>query len=143
MKQIGENAGIKDANGELLVSFVVNRIAVDIQCTDELASPPENGHFVALVVSVQTSPNMLNSDLINEFNFSASNFTAIAPDGTTSNASPDTAAIIFCLDDSVLLPYSIGPGENVNGLVLLDLANPSGILVAEDFWTESAWEWAH
>jgi hypothetical protein len=143
VKQIGETAGIKDANGQFLVSFVVNRIIVDIPCTDEFAEPPENGHFVAVDVSVQTSSSMLNSDLINEFNMSASNFTAIAPDGTTSNASPDSAATIFCLDDSVLLPYAIGPGENVNGMILLDLANPSGILVAEEYWTESAWEWVY
>ncbi|WP_191932055.1 hypothetical protein [Arthrobacter bussei] len=143
IKQIGELAGIRDASGEYLAAFTVNDIIVDIPCTDELAGRPENGHFVALDVSVETSPNMLNSDLIQQFSMSSLTFQAIGPDGVTSNAGTDSTATLFCLDDSVLLPGNIGPGEKAQGLVLLDVENPSGILIYEDFWTDSAWEYAY
>lgn len=143
VKQVGELAGIKDATGEYLAAFTVNDIIVDIPCTDELASAPENGHFVALDVSVETSPNMLNSDLIQQFSMSSSTFQAIGPDGTTSNAGTDSAATIFCLDNSVLLPSTIGPGEKANGLVLLDVQQPSGTLIYQDYWTDSAWEYTY
>lgn len=143
IKQVGELAGIRDASGEYLAAFTVNDIIVDIPCTEELADPPENGHFVALDVSVETSPNMLNSDLIQQFSMSSLTFQAIGPDGVTSNAGADSAATLFCLDDSVLLPGNIGPGEKAQGLVLLDVENPTGILIYEDFWTDSAWEYAY
>ncbi|MPY12102.1 hypothetical protein FNH21_15515 [Arthrobacter sp. KR32] len=98
---------------------------------------------MALDVSVETSPNMLNSDLIQQFSMSSLTFQAIGPDGVTSNAGTDSTATLFCLDDSVLLPGNIGPGEKAQGLVLLDVENPSGILIYEDFWTDSAWEYAY
>ncbi len=143
VKQVGELAGIRDASGEYLAAFTVNDIIVDIPCTGELADPPENGHFVALDVSVETSPNMLNSDLIQQFSMSSLTFQAIGPDGVTSNAGTDSVATLFCLDDSVQLPGNIGPGEKARGLVLLDVENPTGTLIYEDFWTDSAWEYAY
>lgn len=143
IKEVGELAGVRDANGEYLVTFTVNDIIVDVPCTDPYADAPENGHFVAVDVSVETSPNMLNSDLIQQFSMSSLTFQAIGPDGITSNAGTDSAATLFCLDDSVLLPGDIGPGEKANGLVLLDVEHPTGTLVYEDFWTDSGWEYAY
>lgn len=143
IKQVGELAGIRDEGGEYLATFTVNDIIVDVPCTDELADPPQNGHFVALDVSVETSPNMLNSDLIQQFSMSSLTFQAIDPDGVTSNAGTDSWATLFCLDDSVQPPGNIGPGEKANGLMLLDVENPKGILIYEDFWTDNAWEYAY
>lgn len=143
VKQIGESAGVRDENGEYLVTFVVNSISTDVVCAEPSASPAENGLFAVLDVSVETSPNMLNSELIEYFSMDATSFTAIGPDGTTSNASPFTAATLFCLDESEVLPSSIGPGEKARGKVLLDLQNPSGTLIYEDFWTDSRWEWTY
>lgn len=143
IKQIGETAGIRDANGEYLVTFVVNSISNNVVCSGPYAGPSENGVFVAVEMSVQTSPNMLNSDLIESFSIDASGFTAIGPDGVTSNVSPYTAASLSCLSEADSLPTTIGPGENVRGKVLLDLQSPSGTLVFEDWWTDSAWEWTY
>lgn len=122
---------------------MVNSISTNVACTGSSPEPSENGVFAVIDVSVQTSPNMLESELIEYFNMDADAFTAIGPDGVTSNASPFSAATFFCLDDSELLPSSIGPGENARGKVLLDLEDPSGILIYEDFWTDSAWEWTY
>lgn len=143
IKQRGELAGIRDANGEYLVSFTVNAIDIDVPCTGPYADPPEHGHFVAVDVSVETSPKMLDSDLIQQFSMSSSTFQAIGPDGVTSNAGTDSVATLFCLDDSVLLPGTIGPGEKARGIVLLDVEHPTGTLVYEDYWTDSAWEYTY
>jgi hypothetical protein len=143
IKQVGELAGIRDANGEYLVSFTVNDIIVDIPCTDSSAEPSEHGHFVAVDVSVETSPNMLNSDLIEQFSMSSLTFQAIGPDGVTSNAGTDSFATLFCLDDAAELPSNIGPGETARGLVLLDVEHPAGTLIYEDYWTDSAWEYTY
>ncbi|WP_323959182.1 hypothetical protein GC088_11655 [Arthrobacter sp. JZ12] len=127
-----------------LVNFVVNSISTNVQCTTELAVPAENGLFVAVDVSVQTSPAMAEPDaLISSFDMSSSWFRAISPEGISSNASPDTFASLVCLDDAALLPSSIGPGENARGVVLLDVQHPAGILIFEDFYTGSAWEWTY
>lgn len=126
-----------------MVAFTVNEIIVDIPCTEPFTQPPENGHFVALDVSVETSPNMLTSDLIQEFSMSPWDFQAIAPNGVTSNAGADSFATIGCLDDSVLLPGTIGPGEAAKGLVLLDVADPAGVLIFRDYQTDSGWEYAY
>ncbi|WP_299166991.1 hypothetical protein [uncultured Arthrobacter sp.] len=144
VKEIGESAGIIDGNGVRLVNFSVNSITSDVQCTEEFAEPAENGLFVALDVTVQTSPEMAAPDaFITTFEMSPWMFSAISPEGISSNASPETFASFTCLDDSVLLPSSIGPGENAQGIVLLDVQHPSGILIFEDFYTDSAWEWTY
>ncbi len=143
VKQVGERAGIRDATGEYLVSFTVNTISVDIPCTEDWADPPQNGHFVALDVSVETSPNMLGSDLIQQFSMSSYAFDAIKADGFTSNAGADSTATLFCLADSVLLPGDIGPGQKANGIVLLDVEDPSGVLIYEDYGTDSRWEYSY
>lgn len=144
VKQIGEDAGIIDGNGERLVNFVVNSISTNVVCTEESVQPAENGLFVAVDVSVQTSPAMAEPDaLISTFDMSPSMFSAISPRGISSNADPGTFASFTCLDDSALLPSSIGPGENAEGIVLLDLEYPSGVLVFEDFHTGGSWEWKY
>jgi hypothetical protein len=143
IKQRGELAGIKDANGQYLVSFTVNSINVDIACTDPSATPAENGHLVAVDVSVETSPSMLDSDLIQQFNMSSSRFGVISPDGTTSNAGAYSAATLFCLDNSVFLPSTIGPGEKARGIVVLDVEYSAGTLIFEDIWTDRGWEYTY
>lgn len=142
VKEIGEAAGIIDGNGELLVNFVINSISPDVLCTEEPAEPAENGVFIAVDVSVQTSPAMAAPDaLLPSFDMSPSLFRTISPEGISSNASPDTFAAFLCLDDTALLPGSIGPGESARGIVLLDVEYPAGTLIFEDFYTDSAWEW--
>lgn len=142
VKAIGEAAGIIGEDGQPLVTFVVNSITPDVVCTQEYTEPAENGNFLAVDVSVQTSPAMTDPDaLITSFDMSSYHFRTIAPNGTSSNADPDTFAAFSCLDDSVLLPSSIGPGENVTGVVVLDVETPQGILIYENSSIGDGWEW--
>lgn len=144
VKGIGKAAGIIGEDGEPLVTFVVNSITPDVVCTEEWAEPAENGHLLGVHVSVQTSPAMTEPEsLISSFDMSPYSFRTIAPNGTSSNADPGTFAAYSCLNDAVLLPSSIGPGENVTGTVVLDVETPQGILIYENGWIGDAWEWAY
>lgn len=142
IKAIGEAAAIIGDDGQPLVTFVVNSITLDVVCTEAGAEPAENGHLLAVDVSVQTSPAMADPDaLISTFDMSSYSFRTIAPNGTSSNAAADSFATLFCLNDAALLPSSIGPGENVTGIVLLDVETPQGVLIYENVWISDAWEW--
>ncbi|WP_247828263.1 DUF4352 domain-containing protein [Arthrobacter antioxidans] len=141
IKQIGEGAGLTD-EGEQVVTFVVNSITVDVPCTGNYPSPVENGHILVLDVSVVTEPALAES--INPtFYMSPYDFTEIAPNGTTSNADLGTMATYSCLPDAEVLPQTIGPGENVTGKVVLDVANPNGTLVFKYAGAPAGWEWTY
>lgn len=141
VKHIGQGAGMT-YEGEQTVSFVINSITVDAPCTAEFATPPENGHIVVLDVSVKTEP-ALADDPFGEFWMSPSSWKAIAPNGTTSNANSGTAAAFGCLPQQEMLPQSIGPAEQATGKVVLDVENPSGILVFQDPAASAGWEWTY
>lgn len=141
VKHIGQGAGMT-YEGEQTVSFVINSITVDAPCTADFATPPENGHIVVLDVSVKTEP-ALADDPFGEFWMSPSSWKAIAPNGTTSNANSGTAAAFGCLPQQEMLPQSIGPAEQATGKVVLDVENPSGILVFQDPAASAGWEWTY
>lgn len=139
----GEGAGIEGPDGEPMVSFVVNSITVDAPCTSPNAEPPENGHFVTLDVSVETTAVVGTDDGISSFGMTTYQFKPIAENGTTSNADPDTIASWYCYEEAQILPDSIGPGEKATGLVILDVESPSGTLVFNDYFSSYGWEWEY
>lgn len=142
VKKVGQGAGLSTPEGEQTVTFVINSITVDGQCTGEFATPPENGHFVILDVSVKTEPTLAETDYP-QFSISQSGWKAIAPNGTTSNANPGTGASYRCLTESENLPQTMGPAEQAAGKVVLDLENPEGILIFNDAGAMSGWEWTY
>lgn len=143
VKQVGQGASLLGGPaGEPTVSFVINSITVDAACTAEFATPPENGHFVILDVSVKTEPTLAESD-IPQFYMSASDWKAIAPNGTTSNANAGTAASYGCLTQSESLPQTMGPAEQATGKIVLDLENPQGTLIFKAPAAMAGWEWTY
>jgi hypothetical protein len=69
-------------------------------------------------------------------------WSVVGEDGITESALT-TAAIHSCLDESELLPSSgIGPGENVDGKLVLDTKSSSGVLVYKPWYNPGGgWEW--
>ncbi|TDK25858.1 hypothetical protein E2F48_11605 [Arthrobacter crusticola] len=135
VKVVGQGGGRANEAGEQLVDFVVNSISVDVPCTAEFATAPENGHFVVLEMAVETSPK-LAEDINPEFY--TGGWKAIAANGTTSNVILGTGAAYSCFPQSELLPSLIGPGEKAVGKIVLDVETPEGVLVLED-----SWEWTY
>jgi hypothetical protein len=128
IKNVGETEVITADNGDPVVSFSISSIAVDVPCTDEYADPPQNGHFVTLDMTVETTAKL--AEEINPFFLLGDKaWKAIAPDGTTSNAEPATGAALSCFAEADVLPSMIGPGEKATGKVVLDVEDSQGILV--------------
>lgn len=128
IKQVGEGAGWTE-DGETLAEFVVNSITVDPVCTAPYAAPAENGHLIALDVSVQTYP-ALSDSLYRTFSLNPYMMKIVAPNGTTSNAELGTVASFSCLPDTMTLPAEgVGPAEKVTGNIVIDSEVPSGTLL--------------
>lgn len=141
IKSVGEGATVTN-KGTQVASFVINDITVGGKCTSEFASGPENGHFIFLDVSMKTEPE-LSEAISPNFGLAGMNWTAIAPNGTTSNADPASAAALMCLDDADALPSSLGPAQQATGQIVLDVANPKGTLVYTPMFSNAGWEWEY
>src|SRR5690606_14183305 len=53
VKALGELGGITDSNGEMLISFWVDEIQVDFECTRDFVEEPQNGHYVGVHFRVE------------------------------------------------------------------------------------------
>lgn len=130
VEKVGETEVISADNGDQVVAFTISSISVDVPCTAEFAVPAENGHFLTLEMTVETSAKL--ADEINPFFLLGDGaWKAIAPDGTTSNAQLATGAALSCFDEAEVLPSMIGPGEKATGKVVLDVEDNKGILILD------------
>jgi hypothetical protein len=142
VKKLGEGAGFNGDDGKEAVSFTVNKITVDVPCTEKYAQAPQNGHFIALDVSIKTNANLATTTGSGKFSMSSSDWKAIAPNGTTFNGYLSGHSY-GCLADSTQVPMSIGPGENVTGTVLLDVPTTEGTLIFKPIYLKAGWEWQY
>lgn len=123
------------------MSFVVKSISVDAACTSPYAETPKNGHFVAINIDVETTPELAKD--INQFVwFGAQSWKLIAGNGTTYNGAMDSSPAYGCLNDAERLPSNIGPAEKVTGTLILDVPVTSGTLILEGTGGVGGWEWA-
>lgn len=139
IKKVGQAGSLKLENGQQMMSFVVSKISVDAACTSPYAKPAENGHFLTLKISVETTAALAQD--INQFVwFGGQSWKFIASNGTTYNGSLDTSAAYMCIQDAERLPAKIGPAEKVTGTLVLDVPATSGTLVF-DSASGGGWEW--
>lgn len=139
IKNIGDGASFSN-NGVELASFVVNSITADPQCTGQFAMAPENGHFIAVNVSLATTPELAN-EMFPMFDLNPYNMKIVAENGTTSNANLATGASYMCLNEVEVLPNSVGPAENVTGTILLDSEVAAGTLIITTGPMTNGWEY--
>lgn len=130
VKKVGETEVIAADNGDQVIAFTIGSIAVDVPCTAKFTVPAQNGHFLTLEMTVETSAKL--AEEINPFFLLGDGaWKAIAPDGTTSNARLATGAALSCYNEAEVLPSVIGPGEKATGKVVLDVEDSQGILVLD------------
>lgn len=140
IKTLGEPGSQRLSSDENVMSFVVKNIAVDSACTSPYAQAPQNGHFIAVAIDVETTPELAKD--INKFVwFGAQSWKLIADNGTTYNGSLDSGPAYGCLNDSERLPSNIGPAEKVSGTIILDVPVTSGTLILESTGGGGGWEW--
>ncbi|MGY1615492.1 hypothetical protein ACI797_01980 [Geodermatophilus sp. SYSU D00691] len=138
-KEVGEPAGVTGDDGEPLLTFTVDEIVADYTCTGDLPEPAENGHFVALRMTVETAPN-LPPDAY--YDISAYEFSFIGGDGVTFTEVDTFAAFICAADDQQLPSGELGSGQRYTGTLVLDVPGNSGIVQYQPFYLpEGGWEW--
>ncbi|RZU30475.1 hypothetical protein [Blastococcus saxobsidens] len=142
VKAIGEEGGLTGPDGDPVLTFAVDSITPDVQCTEDYASPPENGHLTAVQLRVATAPGVSAEDL-GFLSVSAYDWNFIGADGVTVT-NLDTIATYSCLAQGALFPSdTLRPGSQYAGTLLLDLPAPSGTLVysPSSVYDGSGWEW--
>lgn len=146
VKEVGELGGVVAEENAALddawMTFTVTDIEVDGECTSGYADPPENGHFIIVSMSIETTP-------VSEWPAEAQgipllfydDWSIVGPDGITENA-VTSLSTATCLSESEILPYDgMGPGERIVGKVVLDSRNASGVLIWTPFGGGGGWEW--
>ncbi|WP_191090968.1 hypothetical protein [Serinicoccus hydrothermalis] len=140
VKDVGQWAGMTLPNGDFTAVFRVTDIEVDVGCTSQYAQPAKNGQFVALTFEVHTMPE-LSEDPFGQVMISAHDFAVFDEDSKRENDSVGNA--YGCLNESEVLPESIGPGEEVRGKIVLDTGVESGSMVLNgmNMGVDGAWAW--
>lgn len=131
------------ADKKTTVVFTINSITVDAPCTTDYAQPAEQGHFVVLDASIESTPELADSSFA-RFDLSPHSWQFVGANGTTFNGSLASGASYSCMTDNEILPINgVGPAEKVTGKIVLDVPAPTGTLIFKPLGgSVGGWEWA-
>ena len=124
---LGDTGTVSSYEGVEEASFTVKDISPGV-CTEPYQSPAENGNMVFVTMDIMTSPDLAKS-ISPQFSASSYDWTFISATGTTFNGDLATIATYSCIPEASVIPGSIGPGESVTGIIVLDVPEASGTLV--------------
>lgn len=141
VKQIGQLSGLSltDLDDTVSARFVVTKIELDPACDTEFELAPANGHYLAIHLNVETTPELAQADFPS-VSFNQYGWQAYGASGTRLNDPIGNS--YSCLDTAQLLPSDIGPGQSVSGIVLLDVSDTTGS-IALTFGATTGWEWTY
>lgn len=135
-----------DKDGKPTVNFAVNSITPDAPCTGPYPQTAENGHFVVLDVSIETTPELASDGKgYDTFDMNGHMFKFVGANGTTFNGDLGTIGAYSCLpDEQEIASSGVGPGEKVTGKLALDLPATTGVLIFKSYLTSGSagWEWS-
>jgi len=142
-KDLGDPAGVcaDEACAHDALIFTVDKIQVDPTCTEPYAEPPENGHYIAVSMSIETTTDFTD-DLSFMVDFSPFSFDIVGPDGVTEPGDPGMG-VYMCLRSSGFLPLEgLAPASRYVGVVVLDSRHTKGTLVLRMPGDPTGgWEW--
>lgn len=130
IKEVGETAGLLTSgdNTPPTLTFKVTSLK-PIECDAPYTSPP-NGTALAISIEATTTPQFSGPLKVNNeeglVSFGSHYWKGYAANGTRMNTVESTAAQNCLADKTRLLPDYIGKGEQVNGLIILDVSSPAG-----------------
>ncbi|PNI09442.1 hypothetical protein CXX84_04035 [Arthrobacter sp. AFG7.2] len=146
VKEIGETASqLTDPKSDTpTLTFKVTSIQ-PIKCDAPYATQP-TGTIIGISLEVATTSTFSGPLTVNGeeglISFDPYYWKGYAANGTRMNKI-DSTAVQGCLsDESKILPSYIGKGEQLNGLVLLDVTSPSGE-VSYDPSGGGGWVWKY
>jgi hypothetical protein len=141
VKEVGQLAGTTlPEDREVVTSrFTVTGFEIDPECTSGYTEDPVNGHYLKINLHIETTPELARDEglflTFNEYAWNAYN-----EDGTRLNNPQGNA--YTCLDPGQQLPAQIGPGETIDGSVVLDVKDTHGS-VALTMGGTNGWEWTY
>jgi hypothetical protein len=119
------------------VTLSIDEIDVDPPCQEDFEEPPENGHFVGLLLRATALPAYDPKAFVS---FTDYDFRVIGPDGNVTPSVSDIAG--DCMDAKFLIHnMRIGPGQEYIGWIVLDVPVTTGLLVYAPHGASTGWEW--
>lgn len=146
IKKIGEVATLlTDGEGTPpTMTFKVTSIK-PVKC-DAVYAPPPNGIAVAVAFEVATTKSFFGpltvNDVEGQISLGPHYWKGYAPNGTRMNTVESSISRSCLADETRLLPDYFGKGEKLNGVVILDVATPSGE-VSFDPTGLGGWVWKY
>lgn len=139
-ENVGEESIFQGDSGEDYAAMKAEEIQTDFQCTGSGAQKSINGQFVAISFSVVAQPELAASGWPALY-MSAREFKAWDADGEAVSDPVGNSA--GCVDDADLLPSPVEPGDDLNGLIILDVPEGGGsaAFTVGGFEGSYGWEW--
>ncbi|PLS30612.1 hypothetical protein Uis1B_1532 [Bifidobacterium margollesii] len=139
VKHIGDKAAYTKSTTDRteLASWTATNITLDAPCQQvpdkyNNNGKPENGHFIAIDFTVQTTPQLKESSNGSIYLGSSGMWKYIEKDGTQWNGDPGSLSAINCIPKGKQLPSSIGPSVKAQGMMMFDLPSTDGYLVFDN-----------
>lgn len=133
-----------ESEDDKVATFVIKDIEVDPTCTAPYAEDPENGHFVAVEVEIETGPEPGFSEGTYGGNFSMAPevFRVVDKNGTTLNSATSVASMM-CFDQTEQIPSNLGASERATGKMVFDVPSAEGVLIYDNFTSSDrpSFEW--
>ncbi|WP_155838630.1 hypothetical protein [Arthrobacter castelli] len=140
VEDVSEDSSFNSLDGTEFVGFKAKDLITDFDCPAETARPSANGQYVAIHFSVDAHPELTESGWPN-FTMSNRQFTVWGPDG--KRVSDPVGNSAGCVPEEDLLPSPVAPGDNAEGLIILDVPEGSGAASFRmgGFEGSYGWEW--
>ena len=127
-----------------LMTFKVMKIDPKFKCNAEYASPPENGHVLAVTLDVTVAKAKDAGVDPAQLHFGSMMWgiraKVIKPNGETENGAKH---MLFCVKDSQALPDDIGPGEHAKGIIAIDTSQTKGaVVLSPEVFGDGGWEYS-
>ncbi|WBL18819.1 hypothetical protein [Citricoccus sp. NR2] len=131
------------------ISFTVDSVE-ETECTDPLWTPgdlaAEGNRLIAVDITAITQPASGEhqdswDELYGEIDLT-NEWISFGADGQRMNDA-QSFATMMCLSSSEQLPSQIGPGESVQGVVVLEVSDRAGEIAFRPWWLDGGWTWSY
>ncbi len=144
--EVGTPVGLKDSAGESIFSLTIEGIRPESSCPSRLEEGnilvPENGTFIVVDLAATMSQNCGELNPAEPFLTLDSDAFAIADSTGALEARTHTVAAHGCYSLEDLVQPFINPGEELDGMVVLDTKLEHGYLVYNPWGVPgNGWRW--
>jgi hypothetical protein len=139
---LGEHLTVLDeGTGALVLAVGVDSVATEFTCTGPDATPPVNGHLIAVHVSATTGSDL--GSVGGQPAFGPADFSFVGADGVTLTDA-GTPSVESCVPDVDAFPAGpLGAGQEFAGVVVLDVPAVAGTLVLDTEFLSVGGEWTY